>query len=78
MVEIMNITHHPKVILPRQVEIEQPVNARQFLMDLCDAHGVAQDLVMKRCILVDSERLRDDTIVEQNSRIYILQAPVGG
>ena len=79
MVTIIDMSHHPRVKLPNETIAEGTMNAREFLIDLCETYAVDPAILLEKLvILVDGERLKQDTLVHDNSKIYILPAATMG
>lgn len=79
MVQIINMSHHPRVVLPEDVPLDEPMEAVEFLENLCEIYQAdRQVLFQKLIILVDGERLKGECLVSDGSKIYILPAATMG
>lgn len=79
MVEIINISRHPKVNLPQEVELNQEKNAFRFIEELGAEYDVDTNILFNRmCLILDGERVTEKSIVKDGSRLYILAPAVGG
>lgn len=79
MVEIIDISRHPKVNLPQEVELNEEMNAFRFIEELGSEYDVDTDILFKKmCLILDGERVTENSIVKDGSRLYILAPAVGG
>ena len=79
MVEIINISYHPKVNFPREVTLNEEMNAFRFIEELSAEYDVDTNILFKKmCLILDGERVTEKSIVKDGSRLYILAPAVGG
>ena len=79
MVRIINMSHHPRAVLPEEVPLEEAMDAREFLENLCASYAADIDVLLnKLVILIDGARLKEDSAVTCDSKIYILPAATMG
>lgn len=79
MVQIVNMSRDPRVVLPKTVPLSASMQAEAFFRMLCQEHGGNCDVLLNELIvLLDGERYAANRMVTADSRIYVLPVATAG